>query len=306
MNIDTSTLNANSELMNLSSTAKQIKYSGNTAFDSQLKTLKINESSESSAEDKVSESKAETPSRAEEPKKTENTKAEDKTQKTEQNQENSVNSEEKGQGEQQNSQNSNQNGQNHPAEMLSEEIASMVQQNSKLNGVNGVQNARFVGGISQDAFASAQKINYNVISMSENDAMFFANLVNKTDMSMQSIAAEFQKSLEVATVKNVQKTAQVSSVLMEALSESMKTGKAFRIDFDSDISVVMRVDKDGNLNANFIPGDKAVEAYLRNNISYLKQRFEEQDLPYNELTYSKHKRQDQDEERRNNKENRDE
>ena len=83
----------------------------------------------------------------------------------------------------------------------------------------------------------------------------------------------------------------------------MKTNKAFRIDFDKDISVVMRVDKDGNLNANFIPGDKAVEAYLRNNISYLKQRFEEQNISYGELTYSKHKRQDQDEEKQDKKEN---
>ena len=63
----------------------------------------------------------------------------------------------------------------------------------------------------------------------------------------------------------------------------------------------MRVDKNGNLNANFIPGDKAVEAYLRNNISYLKQRFDEQDLPYNELTYSKHRNHEQNE-KRNNKE----
>ena len=44
-----------------------------------------------------------------------------------------------------------------------------------------------------------------------------------------------------------------------------------------------------------------MEAYLRNNISYLKQRFDEQDLPYNELTYSRHRNQEQNE-KRNNKE----
>ena len=87
--------------------------------------------------------------------------------------------------------------------------------------------------------------------MSQDDALFFANLLTKTDMSMQSIAGEFQKELSAGNVQNVQKTAKVSSVLMDALSESMKTGKAFRIDFDKDVSVVMRVDRDGHLNANF-------------------------------------------------------
>ena len=172
---------------------------------------------------------------------------------------------------------------------------------SKLGQVNSIQNMTFTSEISKDIYTEKPALDYSTISMSDDDAQFFANLVTKTDMSMQSIASEFQKSLDVSDVQNVHKTAKVSAALMEALSESMKTNKAFRIDFDKDVSVVMRVDKNGNLNANFIPGDKAVEAYLRNNISYLKQRFDEQDLPYNELTYSKHRNQEQNE-KRNNKE----
>ena len=175
--------------------------------------------------------------------------------------------------------------------------------NGKNVNIDVLNNFKLISGISEDVYTSAAKIDYSTFSMSDDDAMFFANLLSKTDMSMQSIAGEFQKSLQSGKVEQVQKTAQVSSVLLEALSESMKTNKAFRIDFDNDISVVLRVDRDGNLNANFIPGDKAVEAYLRNNIPYLKQRFEEQNLSYGELTYSKHKRQDNDEEKQNNKEN---
>lgn len=148
---------------------------------------------------------------------------------------------------------------------------------------------------------SASTIDYDVINMSDNDANFFANLVQNTDMSMKSIASQINDAM-VNNSENVQKNVQVSSVLMDKLSESMKTNQPFRIDFDKDVSVIIKVNKDGSLAANFIPGDKAVEQYLRNNISFLRQRFDEQNLPYSELNYSNSRREQQ-ERRRNNKEN---
>ncbi len=132
---------------------------------------------------------------------------------------------------------------------------------------------------------SASTIDYDSINMSDNDAIFFANLVKNTDMSMQSIANQLNGTL-IENNRNVQKNIQVSSILMDKLAESMKTNKPFRIDFDKDVSVIIKVNKDGSLSANFIPGDKAVEQYLRNNIASLKQRFDEENLPYSELSYS--------------------
>ena len=151
---------------------------------------------------------------------------------------------------------------------------------------------------------SASTFDYDVINMSDSDANFFANLVQNTDMSMKSIATQINDAMANGT-EGVQKSVQVSSVLMDKLSESMKTNQPFRIDFDKDVSVILKVNKDGSLAANFIPGDKAVEQYLRNNISSLRQRFDDQNLPYSELSYS-NSRQQQQEKRRNNKENRNE
>ena len=151
---------------------------------------------------------------------------------------------------------------------------------------------------------SASTFDYDVINMSDSDANFFANLVQNTDMSMKSIATQINDAMANGT-EGVQKSVQVSSVLMDKLSESMKTNQPFRIDFDKDVSVILKVNKDGSLAANFIPGDKAVEQYLRNNISSLRQRFDDQNLPYSVLSYS-NSRQQQQEKRRNNKENRDE
>ena len=134
---------------------------------------------------------------------------------------------------------------------------------------------------------SATTIDYDVINMSDDDANFFANLVQNTDMSMKDIATQVAENTNVQTAKSVQ----VSSVLMEKLADSLRTNQPFRIDFDKDVSVIIKVNKDGSLSANFIPGDKAVEQYLRNNISSLRQRFDEENLSYSELSYSNSREQ---------------
>ena len=145
------------------------------------------------------------------------------------------------------------------------------------------------------------KVDYTSIQMSDSDAMFFSNLVKNTDMSMQSIASEFQKTLARGQVQQAQSTAKASAALIAALQESSKTNQPFRIDFDKDVSVILKVDKEGKINANFIPGDKAVEAYLRNNIDFLRQRFNEENIAYGDLNYSKSRQEKQEQEQRNKK-----
>ena len=146
---------------------------------------------------------------------------------------------------------------------------------------------------------SATTIDYDAINMSDSDANFFANLVQNTDMSMKSIANQINEQMAEGA-QNIQQNVQVSSVLMDKLAESMRTNQPFRIDFDKDVSVIIKVNKDGSLAANFIPGDKAVEQYLRNNIASLRQRFDEQDLSYTQLSYSNSRQQQQ--QKRQNKE----
>ena len=168
-------------------------------------------------------------------------------------------------------------------------------------------NNMHLDGVDSDFSGLKASISYtdNSMKMTDGDALFFSDLVkNSENMSMQSIAQQIQQAAE-QSVEKAQKSAQVSSVLMEKLSESMKTNQAFRIDFDKDVSVVLQVNKDGSLMANFVPGDKAVEQYLKNNISFLRQRFDEQNLPYSDLNYSNSRQQQQEEQRRrnNNKEN---
>ena len=145
------------------------------------------------------------------------------------------------------------------------------------------------------------KVDYSNINMSADDAKFFSDLVQNTDKTLQGVVNDLKSGVE----QNVQKAAQhvkVSSTLMTALNDAVKSNQPVRINLDKDVSIILKVDKDGALSATFIPGDKAVEEYLRQNISTLRQRFDEQELSYRDLSYSRQK-QNQEQNRRNNKEN---
>jgi len=145
------------------------------------------------------------------------------------------------------------------------------------------------------------------IKMDNKDVSFFLNLVENQQMSAQAAqgSASNNAATEFTDVKSeaTQQAVQVSSTLLNAMNEASKTGKSVRIDFDSDVAVIMKLDKNGTISANFIPGDAAVENYLRNNIAGLRQNFENQGLAYNELTYTKQQKQQQQEKRKNNEEN---
>lgn len=154
----------------------------------------------------------------------------------------------------------------------------------------------------------SDKDDLKTIKMDNKDITFFVNLVENQHMSAQSAQAN-----NISTIKDnsfteikseaTKQTVQVSTTLMDAINESAKTNKPFRIDFDDNIAVIMKVDKNGAISANFIPGDAAVENYLRNNIASLRQSFDEQNIPYNNLSYSNQHKQQQQQKQNKNKEN---
>ena len=142
------------------------------------------------------------------------------------------------------------------------------------------------------------------LKMTEKDATFFANLVKNSEVTEQ-VTAETTKSFaeNVKQVTEDAKTATVSKALADMIGEASKTNKPFRIDFDKDISVIIKVDKDGKISAEFLPGDKAVEQYLRNSMPLLKQKFDDEQIDYKELNYRQSNKQNKE---RRNKENKDE
>ena len=176
-------------------------------------------------------------------------------------------------------------------ETLDTNIQTLMDANRQLAHISLINNASQVPA----------KVDYTNIEMGTDDAKFFADLVQDMDKTLQNVAADLQGEVE-QNVQQAAKNVKVSATLMNALNEAVKTNQPFRINFDKDVSVIIKVDKDGAVSATFIPGDKAVEEYLKQNISFLRQRFDEQELSYRDLSYSRQK-QNQEQNRRNNKEN---
>lgn len=139
------------------------------------------------------------------------------------------------------------------------------------------------------------------MKMDNKDITFFVNLVANQEISAQSNQRINQTDTNFTDIKTkeTQAPVHVSATLMDAINESAKTNKPFRIDFDNNIAVIMKVDKNGVLSANFIPGDAAVENYLRNNMASLRQSFDEQNLPYSNLSYSNQQKQQQQKQNKN-------
>lgn len=142
-------------------------------------------------------------------------------------------------------------------------------------------------------FASQYDIESTKIN--QQDAMFFLNVLNQNGLINYQAQDE---GLQITT-KNDQQI-QVSKTLMSMLKTSVDTKKPIRMDFDNNVTVILKLDDKGKINAHFIPGDKAVEEYLKNNIPYLRQRFDEQNISYSNISYRQHKEQNQKNKKENN------
>ena len=121
------------------------------------------------------------------------------------------------------------------------------------------------------------------LNLSRDDIAFFLHLVNHNVN-----ISEFTSQEEVSSIK-------ISEILTNMMAECMRNNKAFRLNFDNGISVIIKVSSEGKISANFLPGTDAAETYLKNNMANLVQRFEEEGIPYEELTHQKQKRNNQQE-----------
>jgi len=185
-------------------------------------------------------------------------------------------------------------------DLLSLNIQQLLDTQNQITHKNNVYNLSI--STSEDLTKNiGETLNYQSMEMTVEDAQFFVDVVKNNNAGVQNVVQDIQQAMTFGT-EEVQKSANVSKTLINALHNTTKTGQAVRIDFGNDIAVVMRVGKDGAIMANFIPGDKAVEEYLKNNIGFLRQRFEEEEIPYSQLSYSQHQQQEKRQQQENNKE----
>ena len=138
----------------------------------------------------------------------------------------------------------------------------------------------------------ADVFSFSTNDIKEEDLTFFLNILEKSknDKTIENIGLipivnNLQNTAETQETQTVQATEKVAQIVEIA----SKTGKPVRIDFDNQITVVLKVDNQGKINAHFYPGDKAAEEYLKNNIQNLRNTFDEKNILYSYLDYKQNK-----------------
>jgi len=172
--------------------------------------------------------------------------------------------------------------------------------------VNGISPSKMTGEIDEllKDMDFVQMLSLESMKIDEKDALFYLGLIENNrigDVSPANLTAGAHQILQNFSAQDIAKSSNVSKTLMDLISTANTTGKPVRIDFDNDITLVLRVDREGKLSAQFFPGDKAAEEYLKNNLPYLKSRFDEQNIPYKELSYRQQKQQQEKENQQENK-----
>ena len=134
----------------------------------------------------------------------------------------------------------------------------------------------------------------NVLSalMSQTKAMDNSNRIDLSDLSSEDVDYIIGLlKMGTADSSNLMNNNDEMHILSEKffalLKDSIINKKVFRIDFDNQISVIIRIDKEGKISAEFLTNDDALETFLKNNLHVLKERFEELNVSYGDITYKK-------------------
>ena len=130
-------------------------------------------------------------------------------------------------------------------------------------------------------------VKFDNIVMNEADVELFANLVEKGEVDLKSITSE-----------SVNKSVQVSKTLADMLVKCKESNQPLRIDFDNDISIIIRISRDGKISADFLPSSQVAEAYLRENLPILRQKFDDSNIKYDELNQKERKDSNKEQNRR--------
>ena len=182
-----------------------------------------------------------------------------------------------------NEQSKNSLGQNIKDIAEEQAILSTMEENIAIANKNMAMNKSKITSGNQDVKNNTNDpaIKYDSVIMDKSDVEFFAKLVENGQLNLRDI-------------QNASKSSAVSKTLADLLAKSMNDNKPIRIDFDNNISVIIKIGRDGKISADFLPSSQVAEAYLRENLPLLRQRFDDNNIDYNELNQRRQKQDNED------------
>jgi len=153
-------------------------------------------------------------------------------------------------------------------ELISELVSIQNQSNVKVNTTSQIKNAESV----MAQMIEETKNNINKMSLSDlssEDVDYIIELL-KTGTSDPNFDDENNPSA-------------LSAKFLAMLKDSIINKKVFRIDFDNEISVIIKIDVDGKISTKFLTSNKEIEEGLKNNLYLLRQKFDELNVKYGDI-----------------------
>jgi len=127
-----------------------------------------------------------------------------------------------------------------------------------------------------------EKFKENLSEMTEDDFKFFELIANKQNIFINNSNPNL---LEDESGKTVLKDLNFSKSLMNLIEYSSASNRPIRIDFGKDLALILQIDRQGRVSAEFISSDKAMEFLLKTNIPLLRQKLDSAGIKYKKIYY---------------------
>jgi hypothetical protein len=142
--------------------------------------------------------------------------------------------------------------------------------------------------IKNNRLSKKDEIHLDITGMTKDDAEFLKLLSSKADLAINSVNTENTQIQLTVNNQNAllsYKTLDFSKGLYNLVEHAYNTQKPVRVSFDGDSSVILKIGADGKLSAEFLSNDKAMQYILKNNIPELRNKFDNEGIPYKEISY---------------------
>lgn len=141
---------------------------------------------------------------------------------------------------------------------------------------------------SRELYGVDEGYKINLDSLSGDDVEFFKLCAEKGELTINDINSKDSQVnlMSVASNNRVSyKSLNFSKGLFNLIEYSFRKQKPIRLDFRGNSSVILRVNPQGNLSAEFIANDTAMEHILRSSIPNLKNKLDSEGVPYEKIVY---------------------
>ena len=131
-------------------------------------------------------------------------------------------------------------------------------------------------------------ININLDNFKKKDIEFFRTCLENPSITLNNLNTQnLQANFAVQNQNNEvsYKSFDISKGLFNLIDYSFKAQKPVRLDFNGNSSVILKMNIDGKLIAEFISNDKAMEYVLKSNIPGLRDKLDSEGIPYEEISY---------------------